>query len=203
MAKNRRKALGDPRIAKPELAPYGCANLRDAMPHPPKKGREEVCAPVAPDRAVRLCLSRRRAAGPTVSSPGAACSFMRNAGSNDRESFYTILLNPQNKVIGVDEIAKGTLQDVEVHPREVFKSAIVANAAGIILAHNHPSGDTTPSRADEAITERLLEASRVLGVPIRDHVIVGDETCTSFRQDKPHMPFQGWEQWSKRRKRGA
>jgi DNA repair protein RadC len=90
----------------------------------------------------------------------------------DREHFVIILLNQKNRVIGVSTISIGSLTASIVHPREVYKSAILSNAASIICGHNHPSTDCQPSKEDRAITARLVEAGRLLGVNVLDHVII-------------------------------
>lgn len=91
-----------------------------------------------------------------------------------REHFVIILLNQKNRVIGVGTISIGRLTASIVHPREVFKGVILSNAASIICGHNHPSGDCQPSREDRAITARLVEAGRLLGISLLDHVIISD-----------------------------
>ncbi len=105
-------------------------------------------------------------------------------GTRDREHFIAILLNTRNKVITIDTVSIGTLNGSLVHPREVFRLAIVKGAAGIITAHNHPSGDATPSREDLDLVQRLTEAGKVLGIGQLDHVIVTPEPgCwTSFKE---------------------
>jgi DNA repair protein RadC len=92
----------------------------------------------------------------------------------DREVFLVITLNTKNKVLGLNVVSMGSINASYVHPREVFKSAILMNASCVILAHNHPSGDTTPSKDDRAITEKLFDAGKVLGIEIVDHIIVGN-----------------------------
>jgi DNA repair protein RadC len=93
----------------------------------------------------------------------------------DREHFVTILLNQKNRVLGVNTVSIGSLTASIVHPREVYKSAILSNAASIICGHNHPSTDCQPSKEDRAITTRLVEAGRLLGISVLDHVIIGGE----------------------------
>jgi len=93
----------------------------------------------------------------------------------DREHFVIILLNQKNRVIGVNTVSVGSLTASICHPREVFKGAILSNAASIICGHNHPSTDCQPSREDRAITQRLKEAGALLGINLLDHVIVGGE----------------------------
>lgn len=99
---------------------------------------------------------------------------------SDRENFIVICLDTKNQPTHVELCSKGTLNASLVHPREVFKMAIVTNAASIIIAHNHPSGNIEPSREDIALTERLSEASKIIGISLLDHVIVGDEQNNEF-----------------------
>ena len=92
----------------------------------------------------------------------------------DREHFFVIPLTGKNQVIGINLVSMGSLTDSIAHPREVFKAAILANAASVILAHNHPSGDPTPSQDDKAITIRLKQAGDILGIKVNDHIILGE-----------------------------
>ena len=92
------------------------------------------------------------------------------------ETFQVLLLNTRRRLIRVSEIAHGTLDTLLVHPREVFKAAIAANAAAIVLAHNHPSGDPTPSEADIKVTRDLIRAGQLLKIEVLDHVIIGRAT---------------------------
>jgi DNA repair protein RadC len=85
-------------------------------------------------------------------------------------------------VIAYHEVSRGTLDATLVHPREVFKAALLSNAASIILTHNHPSGDPTPSPDDHQLTRRLVDAGRLIGVEVLDHIIVGDGRYFSFRE---------------------
>ena len=98
----------------------------------------------------------------------------------DREHFVMIALDTKNKIIGFHVVSIGTLNETLTHPREIFKAAFMMNAARIILAHNHPSGDPTPSDLDIAITKRLCTAGRLLDVPVLDHIIVGEHRSVSF-----------------------
>jgi DNA repair protein RadC len=93
--------------------------------------------------------------------------------NEDREHFTVVLLDARNRVVGVNTVSIGTLTASLVHPREVFKPAILANAAAIIVAHNHPSGDPEPSNEDVAITQRLGEAGALLGIRLLDHLVLG------------------------------
>ena len=108
----------------------------------------------------------------------------RRIGREDREHFVAVLLSSRNTVLGIETISIGSLNASIVHPREVFKPAILHSAASIALAHNHPSGDAEPSNEDIAITRRMLEAGRLLGIELLDHVIVARKTFTSFKERK-------------------
>lgn len=99
-----------------------------------------------------------------------------------KEHFKLVMLNSRHKVIGLSNISTGTLTASLVHPREVFKEAIVHNAASVILVHNHPSGDPEPSADDLSVTRRLAEAGKILGIEVVDHVIIAKTTYFSFRE---------------------
>ncbi len=92
----------------------------------------------------------------------------------DQEHFVVLMLDTKNRVVGSKTISVGTLNSTLVHPRECFKPALVRSAAAVILCHNHPSGDPTPSAEDVALTQRLREAGRLLGIEALDHVILGE-----------------------------
>ncbi len=98
------------------------------------------------------------------------------------EVFGILCLTTKHRIIAYHEVSRGTLDTTLVHPREVFKAALLANAAAIVLAHNHPSGDPTPSSDDVALTRRLQAAAHVLGIEIVDHIVVGDRCYASFRE---------------------
>ncbi|MDN5331656.1 MAG: repair protein RadC [Tepidanaerobacteraceae bacterium] len=100
----------------------------------------------------------------------------------DKEHFRIVLLNVKNRVISVENISIGSLNSSIVHPREVFKPAIKRSSAAIILVHNHPSGDPTPSREDVEITRRLVESGRILGIDVLDHIIFGNPDYLSFKE---------------------
>lgn len=98
------------------------------------------------------------------------------------ESFYVLLLDTKNNVNGIHEVSHGSLNASIVHPREVFKSAVLSNAASIICVHNHPSGDPAPSQEDITITKRLVECGKMMDIPVLDHVIIGDERYVSLKE---------------------
>ena len=101
-----------------------------------------------------------------------------------KEQFVVILLNNKNKVIGTEVVSEGSLSSSVVHPREVFALAILHHAAAIMVAHNHPSGDPKPSIEDEEVTRLLLRSGKVLGIPMIDHVIIGDGNYYSFLENE-------------------
>lgn len=102
----------------------------------------------------------------------------------DREYFVCLHLNTKLYVIGIETVSVGTLDTSLVHPREVFKAAILNNAASIILGHNHPSGNPYYSKEDYALTNRMIEAGKILGIEVVDHVIVGDNCYFSFKEER-------------------
>ena len=119
---------------------------------------------------------------PTTDNPEAIERYLREqlpgspAYNADVESLIVVFLNTRRRPIGWQIISTGTLDTLLVHPREVFKPAIVMNAAAIILAHNHPSGDTTPSEADIKVTRDLIRAGQLMKIEVMDHVILGTAT---------------------------
>lgn len=107
--------------------------------------------------------------------------FMEEMRYFDKEHFRVVFLDTKCKMITWEDISIGGLNSAQVHPREVFKNAIKRSAAGIILIHNHPSGDPAPSREDKKVTARLSEAGDLLGIGVYDHVIIGDGKHISFK----------------------
>lgn len=101
---------------------------------------------------------------------------------NAEEVFILITLNTKNIVTGYFEVHRGTINTSLVHPREVFKRALLNNASNIMVAHNHPSGDPNPSKEDIQITERLKEAGNLLGINLLDHIIVGEDKYISLKE---------------------
>ena len=95
-----------------------------------------------------------------------------------------VLLDARTRVMACPEISRGTLSTSLVHPREVLRPAVVAHCASIIVAHNHPSGDPSPSAEDHAVTRRLADAAELMGIPLLDHVIVGDGEYHSYRDSR-------------------
>lgn len=109
-------------------------------------------------------------------------AFREHFQSLDREQFLAVILDGKNRILGLNLVATGTLTSALVHPRELFKPAILANAASLILVHNHPSGDPDPSAEDKALTARLKEAGELIGIRILDHVVIGDDRYVSLAE---------------------
>lgn len=138
---------------------------------------------VGPSCAARLLacveLSRRatlpRAARPTISTPEDVVAICGpQLRGLDREHFWTLALNTKNRLLRTIEVSIGSLNASIVHPRELFKEAVRMSAASVIVVHNHPSGDPTPSGADIQLTRRIVKAGDVLGIEVLDHVVIGD-----------------------------
>jgi DNA repair protein RadC len=121
--------------------------------------------------------------GRTMSTPReSAVALMPLLQHEPSEVFAILCLSTKHRVIAYHEVSRGTLDATLVHPREVFKAAILANAAALVVAHVHPSGDPTPSQDDIELTKRLAAAGTLLGIEVLDHIIVGDERYVSFKE---------------------
>jgi len=118
-----------------------------------------------------------------IRSPRDACRAAASIRSAVKEHFLVLFLNARNVVIHEETISTGSLNANIVHPREVFRPAISRSAAAIILVHNHPSGDVTPSQEDLQLTGRLVEAGRLLGIEVLDHLVVAESRYLSFRSE--------------------
>lgn len=97
-----------------------------------------------------------------------------------REEFHVLLLDTRNRIIKSVRISQGGLAAAVIHPRDIFREAVKANAASMVLVHNHPSGDSSPSQADIESTRKFTELGKMMGIPVLDHVIVGAESSSSF-----------------------
>ena len=148
-----------------------------------QKGSENLRSNLVSAAVINIQMVRERQIlynGERLTAPEqAAEAFRALVGDPDREFFLCMLLDGKNRITGIHTVSQGSLNQSIVHPRETFKAAILANSAAILLAHNHPSGDLTPSREDIEITRRLKEAGELLGIRVLDHVIVNTETGAS------------------------
>ena len=121
----------------------------------------------------------------TVRSPqDVANIFIPRMRGLRKEQFHVLLLNSANKLFRETLVSEGSLNASIVHPREVFRVAVIESAASVIVLHNHPSGNTEPSTEDVEITRQLVEAGKVLGIPVHDHIIIAGESFASLRQLK-------------------
>jgi DNA repair protein RadC len=119
-----------------------------------------------------------------ISSPEDAAELVKEKmRCLDREHFWALLLNTKNRVITIDEVSVGTLNSSSVHPRELFRNAIKRSAAAIILVHNHPSGNTRPSKEDIDVTRRICKVGRLVGIDVLDHLIIGDNKFISLKSE--------------------
>lgn len=117
-----------------------------------------------------------------LSGPEDVVRFVREMEDYDRERFKVIYLDNKNRIIGVENISEGTINAAIIHPREAVKGAVLANAAGVILIHNHPSGIPEPSREDDLIVPRLIEGFGMLSIDVTDAIIVGKEGYYSYKE---------------------
>lgn len=151
----------------------------------PKNNPEKLALAMDYAAAMEACAAYVLVSRPTIREPDAVYKVVRPiidaaTGGDKQESFMVLLLNTKNRLIMTPvEATRGLLDTSPVHPREVFREAVRHSAAGVILAHNHPSGDPTPSKEDIDITRRLADAGKVLGIRVLDHVICGRPSDTS------------------------
>lgn len=101
---------------------------------------------------------------------------------HEHEVFFVLFLNHKHRLITASEMFRGTIDCASIYPREVVKEALLQNASAVILAHNHPSGDPEPSRADITMTNRLSEALSLMDIRVLDHIVVGNQCCVSFAE---------------------
>lgn len=134
-------------------------------------------------RALTLLDRHLRETGVAFTSTQAARDWLKlKMAGLEREEFIVLYLNQQNQLIAHETLFTGTINSTEIHPREVVKRALYFNAATVIIAHNHPSGDPTPSQADKTITLRLMQALALVDIHLLDHLIVGGIEIVSFAE---------------------
>jgi DNA repair protein RadC len=185
-----------------ETADGGLRRLLDE--HPIPDGLWRVCAEdlvaldgIGPASAARVlaCLEMsRRAASwrcgprPAINTPEDVVDLCASRFRGlDREHFWCLSLNTKNRLMRLTEVSVGSLNASIVHPRELFKDAVKVSAASVVVVHNHPSGDPTPSGADIQLTRRLVKAGDVLGIEVLDHVVIGDGGEHASLRDLGHM----------------
>lgn len=175
-------------LARALLSRYG--SLRQLL----AAGRESLCAEaglgaakyiqlVAALELGRRHLGARLARGAALESPRDTLAFLQ-ASLRDRpyEVFCCLFLDNRHRILAFEEMFRGTLNGTAVYPREIVKRALALNAAAVILVHNHPSGVAEPSRADQALTDRLRESLALIEVRVLDHIVIGDGETVSFSE---------------------
>lgn len=147
-------------------------------PRAARHGKQTLESPIVasvPVCRVQLVRESTRVLRATIETvEDAAEALAEHLAHEDREHFAILMLDAKNHLLGIHTVAIGILTGALVAPREVFKAAILANAASIIVGHNHPSGDPTPSPEDHQVTERLRSAGELLDIPVLDHVVIGE-----------------------------
>lgn len=152
----------------------------------PQAGKE-ILPPVFRVQLIRDSNASSSARKNITSQNDAADIVRPYLEKQDRENLIVLLLGTKNNVIGMNVVSVGDLNSAIVHPREVFKPAILSNAASIILAHNHPSGDPTPSPEDVMITKNLMEAGKILMIDVLDHIVIGESGLSVSLKEKGLM----------------
>lgn len=149
----------------------------DELRKVPGVGRDKAIALKSAFTLAQRMAQQLRADSPTLDTPERVADLLREEYRlYEVENFQVLLLNTRRKLIRIEKISQGTLDTILVHPREVFKSAITAGAAAVILAHNHPSGDPSPSESDIKVTRDLIRAGQLLKIDVLDHIILGTKT---------------------------
>lgn len=175
-------------VARNHLARHGrVSRLLAAAEEEFRAARADRANPLAQFAAVmelaRRALNEEMQARDSLTSPAAVRGYLRLRLQHlHQEAFYGVFLDAQNRVIAAEELFRGTLTQTSVYPREVLKRALANNAAGVILAHNHPSGVAEPSLQDQALTRTLAEALALVDVKVLDHFIVAPGACLSFAE---------------------
>jgi DNA repair protein RadC len=161
------------------LAQAGVADLQKVK----GIGRDKAVTLVAAFALARKMAAELQYESPVLDTPEAVARLLKESNlSRQVETLQVLLLNTRRRLIRIEEISNGTLDTILVHPREVFKSAIAANAAAMILVHNHPSGDPTPSEADVKVTRDLIRAGQLLKIEVIDHIIIGRATTERAKE---------------------
>ncbi len=155
-------------------------DLMDLQGVGPKKAATIMCAMELGKRASSPGGKKRR----KISTPGELADFfMEDMRHLKKEYFKVLLLNVRLEVMGLETVSVGDIAGAPVHPRETFEPAIRKGAAAVCFAHNHPSGDPEPSDDDIKVTRRLMECGDILGIRVLDHIIIGDGTFRSLKQE--------------------
>jgi DNA repair protein RadC len=164
------------RLVRSHPIPTGLWSLRaDDLTVHDGIGPAKAAALLASVELVRRASVNQAAERPAVSTPEDVVALCEpQLRGCDREHFWALALNTKNRLIKIIEVSVGSLSASIVHPRELFKEAVRSSAASVVVVHNHPSGDPTPSAADIHLTQRLVRAGDVLGIEVLDHVVIGE-----------------------------
>lgn len=158
------------------------ANIEELMAVPGIGPAKAVQLLAAIELGRRVARHRREPQGVIRSPQDAADLLMDRLRFMSQEHFVILLLDTKNQVLAEETVSIGSLNASIVHPREVFRPALKRSAASILCAHNHPSGDPTPSQEDIAVTSRLVEAGRILGIDVLDHIVIGEHRYVSLKE---------------------
>lgn len=145
-------------------------------------GRAKAAGLVAGFELAKRGLNQGMGIAPSITSPVDVLGLLTDIKDRRKEYFVALFLNARNQVICREDVSVGSLNASLVHPREVFAPAVGSSAASVILAHNHPSGDVTPSREDIELTRRMVQAGEIMGIEVLDHLIVGSERFLSMKE---------------------
>ena len=145
-------------------------------------GRAKAAGLVAGFELAKRGLNQGIGIEPTITSPADVLGLLTDIKDLRKEYFVALFLNARNQVICRENVSVGSLNASLVHPREVFVPAVGSSAASVILAHNHPSGDVTPSREDIELTRRMVQAGEIMEIEVLDHLIVGSERFLSMKE---------------------
>ncbi len=174
------------RISERLLKKYGSNNLLNLPLEELKQnsgiGDVKACQLVAVFEFVKRLVLNEDDAEETIGCPSDVYGLTKDLGSLKKEHFIAIYLNAKNHIIKKETISIGTLNTSLVHPREVFQPAVGQCAASVVLVHNHPSGDLEPSRDDISLTKRLVEAGRIMGIEVLDHIVIGARSFVSMKE---------------------
>jgi len=170
-------------VGRQLLAKFGTLNALaaatlDELRTIPGIGRDKAVTLMAAFALARRMAEEIRGEAPLLDTPERVAEYLREElrAEQRAERFVVLLLNTRRRLIKTDYLSQGTLDTILVHARDVFRSAIIANAAALVLVHNHPSGDPTPSEADIKVTRDLIRAGQLLKIEVVDHVILGHAT---------------------------
>jgi DNA repair protein RadC len=155
---------------------------QEAVPVKPRTIRLKQIRAVFETLVIKEEASRYLKPFTRYSSPAQVFDTFNFLRHETREYFFAIHLDGKNRICCIDEVSIGSLNQSVVHPREVFKTALLSSAAAIIVLHNHPTGDPAPSREDIEITRRLKEVGEIIGVKLLDHIIIGDSYVSFVSQ---------------------